>query len=186
MTSDPTRIDKGGSANLEVDAYDIDGDELKYSWHSDLPGKFDDPTAMNPTFTIDSNVQYGSCKLSVDVSDGTLTTTGNISINISGNSEVNTSPIIQSVFQSADKVSPNGTVVLIVRANDPESTPVNFTWSASAGTFDTQSDTNSGDYYQSNMIWKAPSSGSGIYKITVTVKDATGLGIQYDFSVALQ
>ncbi|MBN2535288.1 MAG: hypothetical protein JXB88_20580 [Spirochaetales bacterium] len=191
MIADPTRINKGESTQLSVEASDPDGDEITFLWTSDLDGVFDDSTIATPVFTIDPGVEYGPCVLTVEVSDGTLATVGMIQINITPEPEINLAPVVTSAFQSAGRVSPGGEIKYIIRAKDPEGTALSFTWSTpDGGTFGTQVDTINGLDYQSEIIWTAPDTGTTpgtLYTVTVSITDAEGLANIFSFqSVEMQ
>jgi hypothetical protein len=191
MLADPTRIDKGESTQLSVDATDPDGDTITYLWTSDLDGTFDDNTIATPIFTIDAGVEYGPCVLTVEVSDGTLTTVGMLQINITPDPEINLAPVVTSAFQSSGRVSPGGEIKYIIRARDPEGTALSFTWNTpDGGTFGSQADTINGLDYQSEITWTAPDTGtvSGtLYTISVSITDAEGLTNIFSFqSVEMQ
>ena len=64
------RLDAGESLTFEVDAWDPDGDPLAFAWKADCDGVFDDPTAMEPSFTLHVPGDDGTCTLSVEVDDG--------------------------------------------------------------------------------------------------------------------
>lgn len=182
IVADPTRIDKGESTQLTVDAVDPDDDPLTYSWSADRPGIFSDPTIPDPVFTIDEAADYGICTITVVVSDGTLQSTGLITINISQNPHINVAPEIINIFQSAVRASKNGNIILIVKAKDPEGTALSFRWVAPAGTFSNQVDSNNGTYFQSQIVWKAPATGSPTaIVLSVEVTDADGLTKKMDF-----
>ena len=181
IIADPTRIDKGGSTQLFVDATDPDGDSLTFSWTSDLDGTFDNPASGNPVFTVGAGVDYGPCVLTVAISDGTLTSTGSIQINITAEPEVNHEPAVSSAFQSADRVSPNGVIRYIIRARDPEGTALTFTWSTDDGTLGASTDVQNGLDYESAIEWTAPAAGPGSYIIRVTITDAEGLAVTFSY-----
>jgi hypothetical protein len=185
MIADPTRIDKGESTQLFVDAHDPDGDILTYSWTTSVPGTFDDSTSPNPIFTVDMSADYGPCVLTVLVSDGTLSSTGMIQINITTDPGINLAPIVYSAFQSSLLVSPNGLIRYIIRARDPEGTDLTFTWSVAGGTLGVQSDTVNGLDHESKIDWTAPASGTGNYVITVTITDVEGLSNIFSFQPVL-
>lgn len=175
MLADPTRIDKGQSTTLFVDAHDPDGDAITYSWTADRPGTFDNSTSAEPVFTIDPGVDYGPCVLTVTVSDGTLSVTGMIQINITPDPQINLAPVVVHAFQSANRVSPNGVIRYEIRAKDPEGTALTFTWNAPEGTVGTPTNTQDGLDYVSIVNWTAPASGTGSHVITVTITDTEGL-----------
>lgn len=181
IIADPTRINRGESTQLFIDTHDPDGDSITLSWTSDLNGSFDDAGIQNPVFTVGSQVPYGPCILTVQVSDGTLTTTGSIQINITENPQINLSPAVSSAFQSSNRVSPNGLIRYIVRAQDPEGTPLTFSWSANDGVLSSQVDSVDGLEYESTIDWTAPSSGMDPFIISVDIVDAEGLTYTFSF-----
>jgi len=143
-------------------------------------------TVLSPIrFLLDENADYGPCVLTVVVSDGTLSSTGSIQINITADPDMNLAPIVYSAFQSANLVSANGKIRYIIRARDPEGTDLTFAWSAVGGTMGTQSDTVNGLDHESTIDWTAPASGTGNYVITVTITDVEGLTNIFSFQPVL-
>ncbi len=71
LVPNPTRIDVGETAYLDLTASDPDGDGLSYSWSvTGCTGTFDDPTGEDPGFTLEDAVPgWTDCLLSVTVSD---------------------------------------------------------------------------------------------------------------------
>jgi len=183
LLADPTRIDKGESTQLQVNAMDSDGDTLTYSWASSLAGTFDDPTIPNPVFTVDPGVEYGICTITVEVSDGGLVSRGSIVINVSDDPNVNAAPVIKSAFQATVSIAPSGEVFLSVKAQDPEGEVLTFNWSATGGVLGTQTDSFTSPNYDSSIIWTAPTAAVvDPINITVEIVDERGLARLYNFA----
>lgn len=180
IVADPTRIDRGKSTQLSVDAYDPNDNMLSYQWSATCAGSFNEGTLYNPVFTADPNAIYGPCRLEVKVSDGALVTTGSITINVTRDPGINAAPEIVSMFQSGDRVSPGGKLTFIARATDPEGSEVSFNWKVSGGTFAMADAMVNGESYESRVTWTAPATG-GPFIITVEVKDMQGLASSADF-----
>ncbi len=68
IVPDPTRIDLDEGTTLFVEVEDPDGDPLSFAWSADCGGDFDDPTALEPTFTLTS-LEADSCTLTLEVTD---------------------------------------------------------------------------------------------------------------------
>ncbi len=180
ILSDPTSMDRNGSANLTIDAVDPDGDTLSFEWRTNCDGSFDDSKSQSPVFTASENAEYGACEIESLVSDGTLTAKGSITIHISSGPYVNFAPTIVSMFQSADKVSPLGKITFIVKAKG-SSVPLTFAWTTSAGVFGATTVNVVGDQYEGSVDLTAPSGGSGPINVQVKVMDSAGLFVSDEF-----
>ncbi|HEX8825620.1 MAG TPA: hypothetical protein VF794_37265 [Archangium sp.] len=80
VKSSKTEITTTGSTLLEVDAVDLDGDALSYSWFSSCPsGTFTNPFSASTGWSSSSP---GVCKLSVKVSSRGLSVTETIEVTV--------------------------------------------------------------------------------------------------------
>jgi hypothetical protein len=70
LVPDPTRIDVGETTQLDLTTSDPDGDPLSFSWTADCTGTFDDPSAEDPTFTLDADNGDADCIVLVSITDG--------------------------------------------------------------------------------------------------------------------
>jgi hypothetical protein len=77
-------VSEDDSVTLSVHAYDYEKDTLTYSWTqtSGPPVSLDDPNAERPSFTAPNRLTNYAVAFSVDVSDGTTTTTESVTINV--------------------------------------------------------------------------------------------------------
>jgi predicted outer membrane repeat protein len=91
------------------------------------------------TDTDDISSQTNPFNLTVTVSDGNLSDTAAITVNLT--SPVNRPPVVNDAVFSISKTSPNGTVVGTINATDPDNNPL--TYSITAGNLDTDGDTTS-------------------------------------------
>ncbi|NCQ86187.1 MAG: cadherin [Microcystis aeruginosa W13-18] len=89
--------------------------------------------------TDDISSQTNPFNLTVTVSDGNLSDTAAITVNLT--SPVNRPPVVNDAVFSISKTSPNGTVVGTINATDPDNNPL--TYSITAGNPDTDGDTTS-------------------------------------------
>ena len=80
----------------------------------------------------------------------------------------NQPPIISSLTPSQTQVYPSGTVELQCIAADPNGDKINFTWSATGGSFNGAG---------TSVTWQAPKQ-YGTYTITITVDDGKGASTQ--------
>lgn len=179
----PTRIDVQESTALALTAADADGDPLTFAWSSSCAGTFSDPGARNPSFTLLARPANDSCPLDVVVTDGRGgRNTGRIVIQTGPGAQANVAPVLDETFQSTDTIDDVGqSVILRVRAHDPEGTALTFDWSATGGVLGTPSTANG----TSEITWTSAAclaSGAPI-SITAEVRDATGVSTTDTFTV---
>jgi len=173
--ADPARLAPGETTSLFIVASDPDGDSLSYLWTATCDGSFNDATSSSPQFSVASSASLGDCTMQVQVSDGSLTTQGSVLIHILNEAESNNGPEIISSFQSSVEAGPGGTVVLIIKAKDPEGNALGFTWNASIGTFSDESITTITNGYEGRVTWTAPASFGDSVVITADVTDDKGV-----------
>jgi uncharacterized membrane protein YgcG len=190
VLSAPGWVEAGTPTALTVAASDADGDNLVFTWTADKAGTFSGGNSATSQFALDGSVTSGSVTVTVTVTDGTLTTTGALTLPV-GKPVVQAGPAVTNWAQSAATVALGGAVTLSVDATDPAGHPLTFAWSelASAGTFSTPASTST----SSTVVWTAPSASTlltwtiqakvtdsvnGLYALqTFTVGNATpGLG----------
>jgi len=189
----PNPVDSGGTVDLSVTATDTLGHSLNYSWTASCPtlqtnGTFDKPGLQNPTWTPPSNTTGGlqSCAIQVVVSDGTgLTKTGTYSQWVQ--------PIVDDLAitggpsGSPNPVDSGGTVDLSVTAKDILGHSLNYSWTASCPTLQTNGTFDKPGLQ--NPTWTAPSNTTGGLQscaIQVVVSDGTGLTKTGTYSQSVQ
>jgi hypothetical protein len=168
VLSAPGWVEAGTPTTLTVAASDADGDTLEFTWTADKAGTFSGGNTASSQFILDSSVTSGSVTVTVTVTDGTLTTTGALTLPV-GKPVVQAGPAVTNWAQSAATVALGGTVTLSVDATDPAGNPLTFDWSelASAGTFSTPASTSS------TVVWTAPSASTlSTWTIQVRVTDS--------------
>ncbi|MDB9421668.1 cadherin domain-containing protein [Microcystis aeruginosa CS-563/04] len=111
---------------------DTDGDNIKAFSISNAG-------VITITDPDDISSQTNPFNLTVTVSDGNLSDTAAITVNLT--SPVNRPPVVNDAVFSISKTSPNGTVVGTINATDPDNNPL--TYSITAGNLDTDGDTTS-------------------------------------------
>ncbi len=129
-----------------VTATDPDNNPLTYSitaGNSDSDGDNTKAFSISNAGVItvadpdDISSQTNPFNLTVTVSDGNLSDTAAITVNLT--SPVNRPPVVNNAVFSISKTSPNGTVVGTINATDPDNNPL--TYSITAGNPDTDGDT---------------------------------------------
>lgn len=106
----------------------------------------------------------GTATLTLIVTDGnSLTDTAVIALTTV--EEINKAPEILAILKGAGYTAPGGTLVLEALATDANGDPLDFTWSASAGSISGTGNT---------VQWTAPNS-EGICEISLSVADDEGL-----------
>ncbi|WP_158627673.1 kelch-like protein [Corallococcus sp. AB038B] len=180
----PTAIAVGQPIEFFTWPYDSDGDILSIEWSSNCAGSWTHATTSRPSFTPSAPLTSSTCTFVIDVRDGRggqgirkLTihtgtpTTGYIR------------PSFLDAFQSRTTVPPiDGTVVFRVRANDPQGSPLSFTWAANSGTLHAATSTTN----TSEVIWTADDCLPDGIPPTVTVTALNALGLSATQSFTLQ
>ena len=130
---DNAQVDVNESTQVQVHALDSDGDPLQFAWTASCLGSFNDATSANPTFTPSAIPDSKDCTLVVTVTDGRGgSNTGNVLIHVGNRPYLNKSPVIDSTFQSSRTVYNGAPITLRVKAHDPESAVLTFTWALSS------------------------------------------------------
>jgi hypothetical protein len=183
VTAAPGRVDVNGVAALSVTAVDNDGDLLGYAWSdSGCGGVFSSPSARNPSWTAPPVAPVtGTCALRAVVTDGRGgNNTGTLTIQVGPPQSVLLAPVITASAQSAASIGAGDTVTFDVSATDPEGQALTFSWAASGGTL--AAPTSSAN--ASQVTWAPPATG-GMFTVTATVTDASGLSSTRSFPVSL-
>jgi hypothetical protein len=183
MNASPTRVDVGQSTTVTASATDPQNEPLAYAWTAACAGTFSNPTATSTVFTLAAPLPAGgSCTIAVAVNDGNGgRNSGAITIQTGPGATVDVDPQITSTYQSVPTTDGGDTVTFQASAFDPQSSPLTFAWTATAGTLGTATSTGG----SSTVIWSAPScipTGT-TPTITVTVTDALGLSATHAFLV---
>jgi len=88
----------------------------------------------------------------------------------------NQPPVIASLVAQSQQVYPSANTEITCTAQDADGDQLNFTWSATGGSFSGAG--------QPNVVWKAPPN-YGTYVITVTVDDGKGASTQRTLDVTV-
>lgn len=175
----PNYLVKGAATVLTAQASDADGDSLTYAWTSTCSGAFSSTQVSMPTFTLNSAATDSTCTLSVLVSDSKGgTTTGSFALPV-GKPFTGALPSISQALQTLTEVNATDSVTFSVQASDPQKLALTYAWTATDGTFSSQTDTSGG----STITWAPPAAAASSWSITVTVQDSAGLSTPYTFTV---
>ncbi len=125
VVADPGKVDVLAATSLGVIAYDNDGDTLTYAWADeggDCAGVFSSVAAPNSSWVAPpAPPVYGTCALRVDVTDGRGgSNTGTITVHVGPADSFNIAPVVDSTYQSTDRVAPGERVYLGTVAHHPE------------------------------------------------------------------
>jgi len=175
LRADHTRLEPGQTTSLFLTAFDSDGDSLSYLWTSTCDGSFNDTFIASPKFIVASSANLGDCILQVQIDDSDLTTQGSVLIHVLDEAESNKGPDIISFFQSAFKTTQEGSVILIIKAKDPEGKALNFTWKTPVGTFSDETVTAITNGYKGKVTWTAPGTFNQNVVITADIADDKGV-----------
>jgi nitrogen fixation protein FixH len=137
------------SVDFNIEASDLNKDELSYSWKLDGAEIGTDKAYTFETTYDDS----GSHTVKVDVSDGTSVVSQLWSVTVEN---VNRKPILKEI--SPIKVKETETVTIKPEATDPDKDEVNFTISDPVG---------------DDGVWETTYDDAGEYTVTVTASDGT-------------
>ncbi|MCX7760993.1 MAG: PKD domain-containing protein [Hydrogenothermaceae bacterium] len=164
-------VKSGSNLNLYSFAYDPDGDKVTYSWSdNNCGGKFSDATSPNPTWTAPTTPpSTGKCTITLTVSDGSATTTKDITITVTNN---NIPPVISYMTASQTQVKKGGSVNLYSFAYDPDGANVTYSWSDNCGGKFTDATLQNDGTTLQNPTWTAPTTAKTC-TITLTVSDGS-------------
>ena len=157
-------VQSGDSILIYGTADDPDQGNIEYKWSSS--GGTISGTGKTVEWFAPSNTGPVSLQLIVsDVQSNSDTATLELSVV----SKINSAPLISAIQQSAEYISPGGTVTFTGLASDPNQDTLTYSWTADGGTFNI----NTGR----TVNWVAPAN-EGIFNITVQVKDNGNLTAQ--------
>ena len=181
MMATPSVLSPNVASQLAAVVFDADGDPLNFSWGSDCPGMFTQPSSPTPSFTALAPPPMGSrCTLTVFVTDGRGGQhMGTLSLLFGSAPHANVAPQVDSTFKSSEQAGSGETVTVGLTAHDPESTPLTFSWSSNQGVILATRGTSS----SSEIDWKAPACLEGTVVLTATLKDAGGATTRQQFSL---
>lgn len=179
IAGSPNYVVKGGKTLLTAVATDSDGDTLLYSWTSSCAGSLSNTQGPTPSFDLDSAEASSSCSFSVTVNDtrGGVTT-GSLLLPVGAPSVV-VAPAIAQATQSATEVEAKDRILFTVRAADPKSLPLSFTWAATGGTLTDQTN----DSGASQISWSPPADAASSWSVTATATNSLGQATSYAFKV---
>ncbi|WP_233585470.1 Ig-like domain-containing protein [Corallococcus sp. CA054B] len=184
VTALPSSIAVDQTTQVTASASDADGDSLTYEWTASCAGTWANATSASASFTPSAQPSGGTCKLTVLVQDGRGGQgTGSLTLYVSTSpTTAQFPPQVVETFQSVASVpAGGGTVVFRVRARDPQSSAMSFTWTTSTGTLGTATSTAA----SSEVLWTAsacvPSGNPAT--VTATVTNALGLSASYAFAL---
>lgn len=184
-SSNPVQV--GQSTTLSVTASDADGDSLAYAWSATCQGSFGNASASTAQFTpsaLPAGTSCPNCTLSVHVTDGRGgSTTGSYSLCVGAQATPQLAPVLTEASQSVASVQEGGTVTLRVAAQDPQNSPLTFSWQSRGGSLGAASTTAN----SSQVVWTAPgcTAAGPAPTVTATVTNAFGLSDSFTFSVAV-
>jgi hypothetical protein len=158
LAADPERGFPSGSCQIVCNATAPDGDKLSYGWSAcggEIAGE-----GANVTWTAPDSL--GSYNITVIVMDSRgRAVTDHLTIDVRGDRP----PAINDLVASADWTTPSGNLEVTCNATDPEGDALSYQWTASAGSVSGAG---------AIVTWAAPEE-TGVYYITVVVKDVFGL-----------
>ena len=160
VTASDDSVNVNETITVVCKATDADEDGLTYSWSATggtFPGSTD-----GASVTWQAPESSGSFTITVEVSDGEESATGEIIIYVAP-LVANRVPVIESVTANPDTVITDGVVNLICTATDEDGDVLSYVWTATGGSFPVQNNTE-------QINWQAPET-IGDYTISVTVSD---------------
>jgi WD40 repeat protein len=184
LSASPSRVEVGQGTVVTATASDSDGDALGYQWSAEgCTGTWTEASGNTARFTPDAAPVDGpcSCRLGVQVGDGRGGTgQGTLSMCVGGAVGPSFPPEVVESFQSATKVSAQGTVRLRVEGQDPQGGALFFSWAADAGALGVPVN----DATTSEVVWTAPACLDALSaSLTVTLSNAVGLTASHVFQV---
>jgi hypothetical protein len=181
MMAEPSVLTPNQTSVLAAVGFDADGDALSYSWFSECPGFFSDPFGSTISFTLFGQPMGSRCTVTVSVYDGRGGfNSGVLSLLVGPAPRANVAPQIISTTKSSDEAAGGEIVVAGLFANDPESTAMTFTWTATQGTILATRGTST----SSEVDWQAPGCIDGTAILTAVVTDAGGAMTRQHFSIS--
>ena len=191
LSASITALEVNESTTVSATASDNDGDTLAYNWTASCAGTWSNAASATAQFTATALPGSGTCNncnLTVTVTDlrnGQPVggqTTGTLSLCVGPRKTAVFPPDVIETFQSATSTSANGTVTFRVKAVDPQSSAMSFSWAANTGTAGTPT-TNAGS---SEVVWAAPACvpGATTPTLTATISNALGASVAHSFTVS--
>ena len=152
-------------------AVDPDGGIISYQWSINR-GTI---TGTGQTVTYHAPNTEGGATVQLIVTD----TKGNkdtATLDLTVVTKINVAPSISTIQKSVAYTTTNGTVQLTCLATDPNGDPLTYIWTATGGTFNTQTRT---------TTWTAPNT-EGVYTITAKATDNGNLSAQATTTVLVK
>ncbi|RKG50096.1 kelch-like protein [Corallococcus sp. AB011P] len=184
VTALPSSIAVGQSTQVTASASDADGDGLNYQWTANCEGTWTNAASASASFTPSAQPSGGTCKLTVLVQDGRGGQgTGSLTLYVSTSpTTAQFPPEVVETFQSVASVpASGGTIVFRVKAKDPQSSALSFTWATSTGLLGTATSAAT----TSEVLWTAPACVpvGNPPSVTATVTNALGLSTRFAFAL---
>ncbi|MFZ2960267.1 MAG: PKD domain-containing protein [Candidatus Ozemobacteraceae bacterium] len=156
-----TQITQGGAIDLSASVSDSDGDVVTCAWTTS-DGTLSATTGTKVRWT--SPAHTGASTVTLTATDGHGgTTTSSIVLNVPNPD--NQPPQIQALTPTRTETIEGQNIALTVDAIDADGDPLIYTWSASGGSFTTNT--------AASTAW-IPGSGPATYTVTCTVSDGRG------------
>ena len=175
-----------------TDFSDVDGDVLSYSASLVGGGALPSFISFNSAtrtfdFTAPANADVGSYQIEVTASDGTLSATDSFELTVS---DVNQNPVNlrddSPLLNTVDEDATNGTIVgLTARADDPDGDTLTYSLvNDEGGRFGIDASTGVVTVLDETLL-DFESDADGNYIIRVRAEDASGTGIEQDFTIKI-
>ncbi|RKH46669.1 kelch-like protein [Corallococcus sp. AB050B] len=184
VTALPSSVDVGQATQVTASASDADGDSLSYQWMADCAGTWTNAASATVSFTPSAQPAGGTCTLTVTVHDGWGGQgEGSLGIHVGPPTTAQFPPEVVETFQSVTTVPAGATVVLRVRARDPQGSALTFAWTANVGTLSVPASGST----TSEVVWTPPACvPAGVSpSITATVANAIGGTASTSFSLSI-
>ncbi|MCK6545671.1 hypothetical protein L6R52_07360 [Myxococcota bacterium] len=175
FSADPALVAPGGTATIDVEGVDNDGDPLSFALSDDCGGTFVGLTAWIAPSVAPAS---GECELTATATDGRGGSgQGVIRVVVGDEVEPNLGPSIVDGFQSHLTFRAVTPISFEVTGHDSDGDALTFTWSANGGVVGTPMTVGN----TSTVIWtpSAPLNAA----ITVVVRDAAGNAASETFAV---
>lgn len=172
FTADPPQVERGGTIQVEVDAFDSDGDPLSYRWS--VGGTNWSLNTTGPKADVTAPDAPGeTARVEVVVKDTTDGTSVRAAVVVS--TARNRPPALSTVVANPSTLEPGGTATLEASASDPEGDALTYSWSPPGS----WSVSGSG----ATVDLQAPGTRGATATIPVTVEDSHGARVSGSVTV---